>query len=343
LNEEKILILQTAFIGDAVLTLPMIQKLNEVYPASQIDVVCIPSTKEIFIASPFINNVIVYDKHGKQKSFFKLLSFSKKLRMQKYSRIYSPHRSIRTAIIVMLSGVRETVGFSNTSLKYVYKNLVEYQLNHHEVQRNLDLIGFNYEENSWKILPIIDCDERTKQQVNLFLSTFKDQKLVAMAPSAVWDTKIYPIDYYTELIKFLISKLYTVILIGSQSDANLCEGIVTRFNKGVVTSAGKFTVPGTVELLKHCELLITNDSAPTHFAMAADIPTLTIYCSTIPGFGFYPYNKHSYSISYDELQCKPCGIHGYRSCPIKTYDCAHKIDAELIKKTIAGILDERKQ
>ncbi|MCX6149394.1 MAG: glycosyltransferase family 9 protein [Ignavibacteriales bacterium] len=341
LNKERILVIQTAFIGDAVLTLPMLQKLKETFPDCQLDVICNPVTEEIFLASPFVNSVIVYDKRGKQKSFFQLLKFVKIIRNKHYTRIYSLHRSFRSALIVMLSNVRETYGFTNSSFRYVYKNLTPYNLNHHEVKRDLDLIGFDSSNEKWKILPIISVNEVIKKNVETFLLDFKDKNLVAVAPGAVWETKKYPAEYFSELIKFLKDNNFTVVLIGSQSDSSLCENIATKFDGGVISSAGKFSVPGTVQLLRSCELLITNDSAPTHFAMAANIPAITIYCSTIAGFGFYPYTKNSCTISYNELKCKPCGIHGYKSCPIKTFDCAHKLEIEKIKKQIMNILDER--
>lgn len=339
LKDGKILVIQTAFIGDAVLTLPMIQKLKELFSLTQVDVVCIPATAEIFESSTYVDNVLIYDKHGKQKSLFQLRIFANNIKKRKYTRIYSPHRSFRTAMIVMLSGVKETYGFSNSSFKYVYRNLIEYHLNKHEVQRNLDLIGFRYSELNWKILPEIKVDESVKKTAHSFLSLLDGNKLAAVAPGAVWNTKIFPADYYCELIKFLRDKFYNIILIGSVSDEKLCSEIESKFEKGVISSAGKFSIAGTIEILKNCKLLITNDSAPTHFAMAANIPALTIYCSTIPDFGFYPYNEKSLNVSYNDLDCKPCGIHGHRSCPVKTFDCAHKLDIEQIKKMIANILD----
>jgi heptosyltransferase II len=339
LKPEKILVIQTAFLGDAILTLPMIRKLKEIYPLCSVDAICIPSTSDVFKACPYVNKVIVYDKRGKQKSLLKLFKFAGEIREMKFSRIYSPHRSFRTAILVALSGVKETFGFSNTSLSFVYKHLTEYYLNKHEIQRNFDLIGFNGSDNSWKILPVIEPNDENKQKVNSFLHTILNQNIIAVAPGAVWETKKYPAAYYSELIKFLITKNYFVVLIGNQADSGLCEGIASVFKNNVVSSAGLFTVPETVELLRYCKLLITNDSAPTHMAMAADIPALTIYCSTIPGFGFYPFNEKSISVTFDELKCKPCGIHGYKQCPIKTFDCAHKLDIEQIEQIILNILN----
>jgi heptosyltransferase II len=340
LKKGKILVIQTAFIGDAILTLPMIQKLKEIFPLSFIDVVCIPGTEEIFKACPVINDVIVFDKRGKQKSFLKLLKFARNIKGKKYSRIYSPHRSFRTAFLIWFSGVKETFGFSNTAMSYIFKYIIDYHLNKHEVQRNFDLIGFDYNEDNWKILPVINATNDIKQKVSLFLQIFANRNIIAIAPGAVWETKKYPKKYYSEIIKFLVNKNYSVVLIGGQPDAGLCEEIAYGFKENVVSSAGQFSIPGTVELVKHCKLLITNDSAPTHMAMAADIPTLTIYCSTIPGFGFYPYSKKSFSITFDQLECKPCGIHGYNNCPIKTFDCANKIDIDRIKKSILDILNE---
>ena len=95
-------------------------------------------------------------------------------------------------------------------------------------------------------------------------------------------------------------------------------------------SAGDFSLIYTIELLKNTSLLICNDSAPTHLGMCADIPVLTIYCSTVPQFGFYPYNKKSDFISYDNLFCKPCGIHGFNKCPLDTFDCAKLLLPNLV-------------
>ncbi|NUM62813.1 MAG: hypothetical protein HUU44_11840 [Ignavibacteriaceae bacterium] len=66
---KKILVIQTAFPGDVILTLPFIQELKKRRNQYLIDVLCIPSTAEIFNASPSVNSTITLDKKGKQKSF----------------------------------------------------------------------------------------------------------------------------------------------------------------------------------------------------------------------------------------------------------------------------------
>ncbi len=170
MGTDKILFIQTAFPGDAILTLPALEKLKDIFPESKIDVLCIPGTREIFTASPFVNAAIVIDKKGKHKSLMKTYNFIKELKQNNYTRIYSSHRSLRTSLIVLLLEVRESSGFDNSILMHVYKNLIKYNGNNHEVQRNLDLVGFNYDEQSWKIIPEIRVDEQSIERIKLLSS-----------------------------------------------------------------------------------------------------------------------------------------------------------------------------
>ncbi len=74
---SRILFIQTAFLGDAILTLPAIQKLKEQYPDCILDVLCIPTTAEVFQASKSIDNVIILDKRGEHKSLVATYKFVK--------------------------------------------------------------------------------------------------------------------------------------------------------------------------------------------------------------------------------------------------------------------------
>lgn len=345
--EEKILVIQTAFLGDAVLTLPMIQKLKEKFFSSSVNVLCIPSTKELFEHSPFVDRAIVYDKRGAQKSlksFIELLLF---VWREKFTRVYSPHRSFRTSMIVLFSGAKFTVGFDKASWSFVYKTRVKYFDDKHEVERNLELLesGNSKEEGRYqfwigleKILPVVKIPAEAEGKMQNIIKNIDAKKIAAVALGSVWKTKIYPKEYFVEVIKYLISQNYFVVLIGGNDDVILCDEIENRFSTFVKSFAGDLTVIESIALLKKCSLLISNDSAPTHLGMTADIPTLTIYCSTVPSFGFYPYNQKSKYISFDDLPCKPCGIHGRSLCPIKTFDCAYKLLPEMVIARIKEIL-----
>lgn len=336
----KILFIQTAFPGDAILTLPALEKLKISNPQSQIDVLCIPSTKEIFLASPYVDNVIIFDKRGIHKPFMSFIRFANELKKNKYDIIYSAHRSFRTSILVLLAEAENSYGFSNSSFKYVYKNIVRYELNKHEVQRNLDLIGFLYNDASWKIKPLIKFSDDVVQKVDNFIKEISNQNIIAIAPGSIWATKRYPIEKWKTIVKHFTDKHYRVVLIGGKDDEELCSSISEDSSGEILNAAGKFSIVESINLLTRCKLLISNDSAPTHFGMSAGIKVLTIYCSTIPGFGFYPYLSGSRFVSYDQLNCKPCGIHGHMSCPLNHFNCANKLSENDIIRVAEEMLNE---
>jgi len=334
-EDKKILVIQTAFPGDAILTLPFIQELKKKSPDYLIDILCIPSTAEIFAASPHVNSIISFDKKSKQKSLFSFIKFIKELKSKNYEIVYSPHRSLRSALIAMNLSVKETYGFENSSLKFAFKHTVKYDPSVHEVKRNLEFVGDDYNIDKWRIIPEITVTAESKKKVQKFLSENKIDKFIVVAPGSVWETKRYPVEYYKLIIEHFTAVKYQIVLVGGAEDKILCEALK---KENVFLAAGEFSFIETIELLKSASLLICNDSAPTHLGVCADIPVLTIYCSTIPQFGFYPYNTKSDYISYDNLSCKPCGIHGYNSCPTGTFDCAKLLIPDLVIKKAEKLL-----
>lgn len=331
----KILLIQTAFPGDAILTLPLIQKLKEKYPSSQIDVLCIPNTEIIFKNSSYVNSVISYDKRGSQKSLFSLLSLLSKLRDQNYWKVYSPHRSSRSAIIAFFSKAKKRIAFDNAVFSFLYTDKVRYETNSHEVQRNLSLIG----EPNWKILPELSIPGRYKKIVDENIDS--TDKFIALAPGSVWATKRYPIKYFVELAESLISQGYKIIIIGGENDSELGEEINRIEKEKVINLCGKLNFIESLYLLKKVQLLISNDSAPTHLGVTANIPVLTIYCSTVSNFGFYPYNNSSKFISLNDLYCKPCGIHGHIKCPEEHFRCGFDLKPVEILNVAREMLDKR--
>ncbi len=332
--KKKILIIQTAFLGDAILTLPLIQEIKKKYSEYELDVICIPSGEFIFDVSPYVNKTIVFNKKGIHKSILGTLAFAFKIRKENYTKIISPHRSFRTSLIVLFSNAKERVGFSTASFSFVYNKIVKYNREIHEVKRNLSLLESEKYKTNWKIFPELNLPSVS----SLGLEDIpKDKKIVCIAPGTVWSTKEYPKEYFVEIIKYLTEKNF-FLLIGGKEDKNLCEGIEQKFKSSVQSIAGRLSIVESIAVLKKSSLVICNDSGPTHMSMVADVAVLTLYCSTAPKFGFYPYNDKSSYLSYDNLNCKPCGIHGYNKCPIDTFDCGYKLKPEVVISKIEDMI-----
>lgn len=339
---EKILIIQTAFLGDSILTLPMIQKLKERHPDSELHVLCIPATAQVFRASPFVDKTIAIDKKGKQKNLLSFYTFIRVLKKENYSTVYSPHRSFRSALITGYLRPENSFGFSNSAFKEIFGKIIKYEPGRHEVQKNLNLAGISYDEDNWRIQPQLNLPEVMTKPLEFFFVNYNPgSKVIAVAPGSVWNTKKYPIEYFEKVIDHFRRKGYLILMLGGEADREICEKIASKFDEGVNSAAGELSVTESVKILTGTEILISNDSAPAHLGMCAGIKVLTIYCSTIPEFGFYPYNNRSSYLSYDDLSCKPCGIHGLRKCPLETFECAMRLEPVRVIMKVEEMINDR--
>jgi len=341
---KKILIIQTAFAGDVILTLPMVQVLKENYPHSEISFLCIPGVANILENNPDISEIIIYDKKKSQKGILKFRKLIKEIRDKKFDLVISPHRSLRSTMIAKYSGAVKTISFDTSSMSSKYTDRIIYKKNVHEIIRNLSLLAplgiIRNEINAPKLFP----SEKDIEAVDKILSDFKiepEEKFIAVAPGSVWFTKAFPDYRFANVLSILNDFHYKVVMIGGSEDSGLCSLIkVLAKNKRVYNAAGKLSYLQSAELIRRAKVLLTNDSAPMHLANAVGTNVTAIFGATIPGFGFYPIGKEDTIFETMGLKCRPCGIHGGNRCPIKTFDCMKNINdsevaLELVKKIIS--------
>lgn len=343
MNNKKILIIQTAFLGDVILTLPLVQVLRKHFPDSRIDFICIPQTEGLLKNNPYINEVIVYDKKAPHNK--KTFSLIKNLRNKKYDLVISPHRSFRTSLISFFSNASKTISFDKSSFSFLYTDKTKYIQSLHEIQRNLSLLGLlGIKEN--KIIPpeLFPGDDEV-DEINSFFSENNiniNDKIISIAPGSVWFTKRFSEEKFVKLCDELNETECKIILTGGKDDSAICRYIIENsVNDKITDASGKFSILESAEIIKRSLLLITNDSAPLHIANSFGTDVIAIFGATIPAFGFYPYGKNDYVFQTEGLNCRPCSIHGGHSCPIKTFICMKNIEEKNIAERIKTILSQK--
>lgn len=328
------LVVQTAFPGDVILTLPLIQELKKEYPEAVVDFVVIPKCAELLVNHPSVNKVIIYDKHGSDSGLRNFFRKVKELRKNTYDIAIVPHRSIRSALLVKLAGIPERIGFNKSAGKYLHTKRVAYESSIHEIDRICSLMRPLGIDPPLKEYPRLFPSFHDKKKVGHFLSEHGIQhvnKLICAAPGTVWKTKQWPAERFSELLRKLSSHDYPVVLIGGREDAELCEKIRKEVGTSLISSAaGILSFLQSAELMGRSRLLISNDSAPMHIAVAMRIPVVAIFGATIPEFGFAPYGESDVVVETKGLDCRPCSIHGGERCPIKTFDCMNRISADAV-------------
>ncbi len=341
---NNILVLQTAFIGDAILALPLIQVLKKNYPQSSIDVIVVPRTLDIFSHHPAISSIIAYDKRGKDNGLIGFWRIRNQLRAKNYDLIIIPHRSIRSALLAWLLKSNVRIGFDRSAGRLLFTRIVHYNPNDHEIDRNLSLLSPLSLRIIKSELPHVYPSAEDAQVVDEVLDSFglKGEKhIVTVAPGTIWNTKRWPPDRFAAMCKQLSSECSAILLVGGKEDSVMCEEIaVLSKAKNVFNVAGKLSLLQSAELIKRSHVLISNDSAPMHLAVAVATPVVAIFGATVPEYGFAPRGVHDIVIETKGLKCRPCSIHGGKTCPIGTFECMLAITPELVVNKVKPFLEK---
>jgi heptosyltransferase II len=332
-SPHSFIVFQTAFIGDAILALPMIQRLKRQYPESSIDCVAIPRTAEIFRSHPAVGNVIIYDKRNTDRGVRRIFGMAHRLAESSYDVALIPHRSFRSALIPALARIPVRVGFDKSAGAFLMTNIVPYRSDIHEIERNLSLLQEIGIPAAGRELPILipDNDDSTfVQKILEDKGISSGSQLLAIAPGSVWATKRWLPDKYAGLVRMLYEKGFYTVLIGGTEDESLCKRVAHESGCNPLVVAGQLSLLQSAALLRRVKVLVTNDTAPMHLAVAVGTPVVAIFGATVPAFGFYPYGDSDSVVEITGLPCRPCSIHGGNTCPIKTFDCMKGISEKAV-------------
>jgi lipopolysaccharide heptosyltransferase II len=316
---RKFLVIQTAFIGDVVLATALVENLHQAFPDSAIDMMVRKGNESLLRDHPLIRKVYVWQKQ--QKKFRNLLRLVREIRRERYERVINVQRYAATGFLTSFSGARETIGFDKNPLSFLFTIKVKHWFSGlHEIERNHQLIS--HFVKAAPLRPRLYPSETD----NHFISRYLNRPFITISPASVWFTKQYPAQRWAEFLNSLPSK-YTIYVLGGPDDRSLGEAITQMTtSKAPVNLCGELSFLQSAALMRHANMNYVNDSAPLHFASAVNAPVTAIYCSTIPGFGYGPLSDKKFIVEKQEpLYCRPCGIHGYSSCPQEHFKCAMDI------------------
>lgn len=329
----KILVIQTAFIGDVILATALLEKIHESIPHSEIDFLVRKGNEGLLKEHPLINDCIVFNKKGgKYRNLIKLI---RKIRGKNYDYVINAQRFFTTGLITVLSGAKKTIGFNKNPLSFLFSTSVEHIISAenegevHEIDRNNSLIKSITDGPSKK--------PRLYPTKNEFESVqkYKSETYICIAPTSVWFTKQFPRNKWIEFLNRVDEDL-KVYLLGAPSDKEDCETLLlaTKHNK-IENLSGQLGLLASAALMRDAKMNYVNDSAPMHLASAMNAPVCAVYCSTIPQFGFGPLSDKSYVIeNTSKLDCRPCGLHGHRACPQNHFKCAQDIDVDQLARLL---------
>ncbi len=324
MKSSKLLIIQTAFIGDVILATALVEKLRTSLPNIDIDFLVRQGNESLLVGHPHIRKLHVWNKSKKKWSSWLELLF--KVRAEHYTYVITLQRFATMGLFTVLSGAEKTIGFDKNPFSSLFSLKVKHEIRSgiHELDRNQALIAAITDTSASQ--PRLYPSEADFEIIKT-VHPEVHKPYICVAPSSVWFSKTLPEETWIEFLKQVQNQVF-VYLLGSRDDAELCQRLEQHVSGQVVSLAGKLSLSASAAMISKSAALFANDSAPLHIASAMNVPTCAVFCSTHTDFGFGPTATRSIVVhTLENLPCRPCGLAGKPVCPEGHFKCGRTITA----------------
>jgi len=352
----KIGIFHTAFLGDIVLCGLLVEALhrekNEIY--------FITSKNHCLIyKNDFrIKKLIPVEKKKGLKKLGSIFNIAKEINKLNLDVLLVPHKSLTSSLCVFLTKVPQKISYYDSTFRFVYNKLINFDKKKHECLRCLDLAAYPlvskeiFSEVAQIRRPLL-VPGKTLDNFYYYHHCFaKDKNLFfIVSPGSAWETKKYPAIHLAEVIRLILEKNKKIycVLTGTLKEKQDIETIFDYFSNfshllsRIIDTSFHLPLDEFVTLVSKSEFIITNDSMATHVASGLDKPVAAIFGATSGSFGFFPSSNKSVLISYKDqngqsLSCHPCSPHGTRACPLKHFRCMKDLKPEVVFENIVQLV-----
>lgn len=324
---RNVLFIQTAFIGDAILASSLWESWHAEHPRDRLHVCVRQGNEGLFVNHPFLEGVYVWNKRGGLfNRSVKLIQLGKLLKSRNFDVVITPHRHASSGWLAWSSGARYRVGFDVHPLRRLFTHSVPHSFEQglHEIERNHTLLA-QWVAPSGLVRPRLYPNSEAQRG---------DQTAFAvMAPASQWATKQWPEEKWIEVCDSLHA--IPIVLVGGAGDAQQLNRIALATHHPSVRVECGLSLLESAGLMAQAAWVLTNDSGPLHLASAVNAPTVAVFCSTSPSFGFGPLAAASEVVEAGvPLDCKPCGLHGHSACPLTHFACGRSLDADQVLSAI---------
>ena len=280
---RNILVIRTAYIGDVVMALPLLQPLRERFSNARISFLTSVKAKEVVENNPYIDEIITYDPfwfYNSAKSGY--ISFIKELRKRSFDLVIETRGDIREILFLIFPlKARFKVSYNVGGGGYFLSHVVPYQGSVHRVEYHLNIaryLGCKIREDiEWEIY----LTENEKVRVKEILKesgVSPDRPMIALHPGSRKELKSWSPECYAAVADFIASELgMTVLLTGAPDEVSLVERVKESMKNRPIVLAGKTSLRELAGVISHCLFFICNDSSPMHIAAAMKTPTIAIF------------------------------------------------------------------
>ena len=337
----KIMIRAANWVGDAIMTTPVIRAVRKNYPAAVIIVLAKPWVIPVYENNPYIDKILLYDNSGRHKKGFGTLALAKDLRTYRFDLTILMQNAFEAGLIAFLGGIKERIGYNTDGRGFLLNRGIKLNPDlkkGHLIDYYIGILKGAHLEDDGRNLDLFLC-KSDRKFANRFLELKKfdsSQPVIGINPGATGGTakRWFP-ERYAEVCKNLAQKFKVKIFIfGGPADIELGEYIAGLSRGCCINIAGKTSLGQAFALIEKCSLFITNDSGLMHAAAALNINQLAVIGST-DYIATAPSNKNSIMVRA-KVPCSPCLKD---ICPTN-HKCMDKISVDMVMETCKSLLKD---
>ena len=335
---ERVLVVQTAFLGDLVLTQPLIGELARAFAPAPVDVLVRAPFAELARGFRGVGDVIPFDKRGGDRGLGGLLRQRARLRAKRYSLVVSPHGSFRTGVLLAAARIPSRVGFAGgPAAAFMTVRVPKTKGPYPERLRTLLLAagaGPGADD------PVLDVPAAARASVDAKLAErgiAAGVPIVGINPGSVWGTKRWIPEGWGALCVELVNRGFKPVIVGGKDDVPIAEAVLASARGTAIDLSGKTSLLELAAVAARSTVFVSGDSGPMHVAAAVGTPVVAIFGPTTPELGFAPRTKAA-EIVQRSLECRPCHRHGPQVCPLGHFKCMRDIPASDVMSAVGRLL-----
>ena len=331
----RILIVAPSWVGDALLSQPLLTLLKQRVPEAMIDVLGPGWALPIFRRMPEVNETIESPFAHGEFALRKRLKIGRSVRARHYDRAYVLPNSFKSALVPLFARIPERIGFVGEARHWLLTDarrlderalpLMVQRFAHLAAPRGSALDGALPN-------PRLQVEPVERDHLMAQLGLVRPSRLICFCPGAEYGpAKRWPPHYFGELAAALHAEGRTVWIVGSSKERDMGEAIRERSAGVAVNLCGRTTLDQALVVLSGADLVVTNDSGLMHVAAALDRPMVALYGSSSPAFT-PPLSRRAQILKLD-VPCSPCFE---RTCPLGHFDCMMKLMPARVLAEIHG-------
>lgn len=323
----RVLVVQPAFIGDAVFSSALVDSLADRF--AEVEVLVTPRARDVAEAMPRAAQVHVFDKRGSDRGLGGLWRAARRLRSRGFDAAALPHRSMRSGLLALLAGIPRRVGFWLAEGAPLYTQRVPWRGATYTAREALLARALGAEPRPMKLAPRPEWQRAAEERLRGIAAP-----LAALCIGSEWETKIWPVEHFAGLADRLAERGLHPVLLGGPGEKTLAEAVQARAGARCLDTTGN-RVGEALAILARSAICVGGDTGLVHAARALGVPTVAVFGPTTPSLHELGRRERAIALGID---CSPCSAHGQRRCPLGHHRCLRDLTPERVLDACESVL-----